>query len=236
MQVVHDGRLPVEERLRDIAREREELPHAVAVVVVGDVLAPVHQRQPRISLRALLVEVVGVDLLLAAVDFDDRRDERDDVVADLLDERRFAHRQAVWQLDQHFRTAVLGRVHAARDPVDRLGRSNQLLRLLFGRLSRIGQRRDHALVLVDLFDRRFIGDRQGDHVAAFFGLADVPHRDAIRRLVDGFVVAVDVFRVGQLARSSDNPSEKLERRRHRVGRRAGGRPVRSKSSGPAGIP
>ena len=32
---------------------------------------------------ALLVEVVGVDLLLAAVDFDDRRDERDDVVADL---------------------------------------------------------------------------------------------------------------------------------------------------------
>ena len=75
VQVVHDGRLPVEEGLRDVARQREELPHAVAVVVVRDVLAPVHQRQPRVSLRPLLVEVVGVDLLLAAVDFDDGRDD-----------------------------------------------------------------------------------------------------------------------------------------------------------------
>ena len=67
----------------DVARQRQELTHAVAIVVVRDVFAPVHQRQTRLALRPLLVEVVRVDLLLAAVDLDDRRDQRDDVVTNL---------------------------------------------------------------------------------------------------------------------------------------------------------
>ena len=60
---------------------------------------------------------------------------RDDVVADLLDERRLADREPIRQLDQHLGTAVLGRVHAARDPVDRLRGPDQLLRLLLCRLA-----------------------------------------------------------------------------------------------------
>ena len=122
MQIVHDRRVPLERLLRHRLRQLEELPHAVAVVVVLHVLAPVHQRQPRVARRALLVEVVGVDLLLAAVDFDHRRDQRDDVVADVLDERRLFDDQAVGQLDQHLGAAGLRRVHAADRVVDRLGR------------------------------------------------------------------------------------------------------------------
>ena len=158
-------------------------------------------------------------MLLAAVDFDDRRDERDDVVADRLDERRLLDGEAVRQLHQHLGAAGLARVHAARHPVDRLGGLDQLLRLRLRRLARIGQRREHALVLVELLDRRLVGDGEQHHVAAFFGLADRPHRDAIGRLVERLVVALDVLGVGQLAGRAGHAAEELQRRRDRVGRR-----------------
>ena len=158
VQVVHDRRLPLELDLGHVLGEREHLAHAVAVVVVRDVLAPVHQRRP--LLAGLLAVVVGVDLLLAAVHLDDRRDEGDDVVANLLDERRLLHHQPIRQLLQHLRTAVLGRVHAARDLVDRLRRLQQLLRLRLGGLPRVGQLREHVLVFRQLLDRRFVGDRE----------------------------------------------------------------------------
>ena len=53
-----------------------------------------------------------------------------DVVADGLNERRLFDDQPVGQLDQHLRTAGLGRMDAARDPIDRLGGVDQLLGLL----------------------------------------------------------------------------------------------------------
>jgi hypothetical protein len=49
----------------------------------------------------LPVEVVVVDVFLAAVDFDHRRDERDDVVADVLNERRLFDDEAVRELHEH---------------------------------------------------------------------------------------------------------------------------------------
>ena len=78
---------------------------------------------------------------------------------------------------------------------------------------------EHALVLVDLLDRRFVGHREQHHVAAFLGLANRPHRDAIGGFVERLVVALDVFRVGQLARRARHAAEELQRRRNRVGRR-----------------
>ena len=138
-----------------------------------DVLAPVHQRQPRVALRALLVEVVGVDLLLAAVDLDDRRDQRDDVAADVLDERRLFDDQPVGELDQHLGPAVLRRVHAADRVVDRLGGVQQLPRARLGGLARIGQLAEHVAIRVERLDRRLVGDREHDDVAPFFGGADL---------------------------------------------------------------
>ena len=92
--------------------------------------------------------VVRVDDLVAAVGLDDRRDDRDDVVADALDERRLLDDEAVRELHQHLRAAGLGRVHAARDPVDRLRGLDQRARLRFRRLARVGeQRRGRALYL-----------------------------------------------------------------------------------------
>ncbi len=217
MQVVHDRRLPFELDLGHVLREREHLAHAVAVVVVRDVLAPIHQRRP--LLAGLLAVVIGVDLLLATVHFDDRRDEGDDVVANLLDERRLLHDEPIRQLLEHLRSAVLGRVHAARDVVDRLRRLQQLLRLRLGGLPRVGQLREHVLVFRQLLDRRLVGDREQDHVAALLGLAERPHQRAIGGLVDRLEIAMDVFRIRQLAGRPDDAAVELERSGHAVRRR-----------------
>ena len=70
------------------------------------------------------------------------------------------------------------------------------------------------MYLSRLLDRRFVGDREQDHVAAFLGLADRPQLGAVGRLVERLEVAVDVLGVGQLAGRADDAAEELERRRN----------------------
>ena len=106
-----------------------------------------------------------------------------------------------------------------RRVVDRLAGRDELLRLRVGQLARIGQLRGDLPVLVELLDRRFVGDRDRDHVAPFFGLADLQHRHAVRRLVERLEVADDVLVVRQLARLARDVAEELQRRRHLVRRR-----------------
>ena len=118
MQIVQHGRVPFEHSCGDVLREVEGLAHAVAVVVVRDVFAPVHHRG--LGLAGLLTVVVGVHLLVAAIGFHHRRDEDDGVFADLLNKRRFFDDEPVGKLDQHLRAAGLGRVDAAGDPIDGL--------------------------------------------------------------------------------------------------------------------
>ena len=127
--------------------------------------------------------------------------------------------QAVGQLDQHLGTAVLGRVHAARQVVDRLGGLEQRLRLRVGGLARIVQRRQLIAVLLEVLDGRLVGNGQRHHVAALFAGADLPEPCARRHLRQLLVVAVNVLGVGQLARLADEAAEELERCRHGVRRR-----------------
>ena len=65
------------------------------------------------------VPLVDVDHLVAAVDLDDRRDQRDQVVADRLDVFVVVDGQAVGELHQRGRRAGFGRVDRAGDVVDR---------------------------------------------------------------------------------------------------------------------
>ena len=214
VQVVQDRRLPLEERPVHVLGQLEHLAHRVAVVVVGDVLAPVHERRPRLA--GLLAVVVGVDVLFLAVHLQHRRDEHDDVVADVLDEGRLFDGQPVRQLDQRLGPAGLARVHAGGDPVDGLRRLDDLPRLRLGGLARVGQGVEVGLVLVERLDGRLVSDGEEHHVAAFFALADRPVLEARRGLRQRLVVALDVLRVGQLAGRAGNAPEELQRRRHLV--------------------
>jgi hypothetical protein len=94
VQVVRDGRPPVQEAVAEGLRQALRQHHRVAVVVVRRVLAPVDERAaggPEPEAAGLRVEVHHA---VAPVHLEDGRDERDDVGADgarrlaLVDARR----------------------------------------------------------------------------------------------------------------------------------------------------
>ena len=74
-------------------------------------------------------------------------------------------------------------------------------------------------VLVELLDRRFVGDRDGVHVAPFVAHADLEHRHAVRRLVHRLEVPDDVLVVRHVPGLARDVAEELQRSRHLVGRR-----------------
>ena len=69
--------------IQHVPREFQREADCVAVVVVGDVMSPVDQRRP-VFFGISQVPVVDIDHAVAPVDFDDRRDQGDDVVANRL--------------------------------------------------------------------------------------------------------------------------------------------------------
>jgi len=74
-------------------------------------------------------------------------------------------------------------------------------------------------VLLEFGDDRLRRDRDCDHLAAFFGLADREDFHARARLLEPPHVVVDLFGVGQLAGRAGDVSEHGLRRRHRFRRR-----------------
>jgi hypothetical protein len=213
VEIVEDRRVPREEALEDVLRQLQPDSDAVAVVVVLHVLAPVDQARLRLA-RVLQAEIEVVDHLLAPIDFGRRRQHDDRVVADRLDEGRLLDGEAERQLDQHLGAAGLRRVDAARRVVDRLAGGDELFRFRVLQLARIGQLRGDVAILVELLDRRLVGDGERDHVAPFFTLAEPEQLDPRRRLLQRFVVADDIGVVGEMAGLAGHVAEELQRRRH----------------------
>ena len=212
--------MPLHPGVEDVLGELQRGAHRVAVVVVRDVLAPVDE--PRIVLaRVGEVPLVDVDHLVAAVDLDHRRDQRDQVVADRLDVLVIVDDQAVGELHQRGRRAGFRRVDRAGDVVDRRRRGDQRFRLRIVHVdgARIAELREPRAVLVELRHDRVRGDRDGDHLASFFGLADGDDLDAAGRgLLEHAHVLVDLFGVRQLAGRAGDVAQHRLRRRHRFRR------------------
>ena len=131
--------MPLQDAGCDVLCQVEVLAHAVAIVIMRDVLSPVHQWRP--WLFGHLSVVVGIHLFVATIGLNYWSDEHDCVVTNFLDEWRLFDDQAVGQFHQHLWATGLRGVDAARDPVDRFARVNQLLCLLLRRLARIGEGR-----------------------------------------------------------------------------------------------
>ena len=136
--------------------------------------------------RVREMPAVDVDLAIAAVDFDDRRDQRDDPAADLLDVRALVDRQAIDELHQRSRRSGFRRVNRTGDVVDRHRLIDELVGLGVVRAdrARIGELGQPRAVLVELRQVGFRRDRDRDHLAAFFGLADGEHLDPRAGLLD----------------------------------------------------
>ena len=147
--------------------------HRVAVVVVRDVFAPVDQPRPILAGIGQMPSV-DVDLAVTPVDFDDRRDEGDQIVANLFDVRALVNGQPVRQFHQRRRRTGFGRMDRAGDVINRDRSGDDLLRFVVVQVdrARVGQLRQLSAVLFDLGDVGLGADRDGDHLAPLFGLAD----------------------------------------------------------------
>ena len=216
VQVVQHLGVPAEIGVEHVARQVQRQAHRVAVVVVGDVVTPVQQRRRRLAGIGAM-PVVQIHHAVAAVDFDDGRDQRDDVRADLADVGRVVDGEAIGQFHQRGRRAGLRRVDRAGDVVDRRRRRDQRfgLRVVHAEHARIGELRQARIVGLQVGEQRLVGDRDRDHVAAFLGLADAVYLHPRARRGEHVEVAIDVLRVRQHVRRAGDVAEHLGRRRHR---------------------
>ena len=88
--------------------------------------APPRPPAPGVEQAQLTIAVEPVDVAVASVGIGHRCDRDEDVVADLLDERRRLGREPVGQLHQHFGRPGLAAVEPAHQVVLRPGRGDQL--------------------------------------------------------------------------------------------------------------
>ena len=126
VQIVKHLRVPADVSVQHVLRELQRDAHGIAIIVVGHVLAPVNQR--RIEIFGMgQVPFVDVDHAVAAIDFDDRCDQRDHAVANLANVRAFIDGQAVGKFHQRGRRARFRRVNRAGDVVDGNGLGDKLV-------------------------------------------------------------------------------------------------------------
>ena len=118
VEVVQHLRLPAEIGVQHVLRQLERQRHRVAIVVVRDVVSPVHRAHRRL-LRVLLPPFVRVDHAVAPIGLDHRGNQRDDVLADVPDVEAVVHRQAIRQFHERRRRARFGRMNRSGDVVHR---------------------------------------------------------------------------------------------------------------------
>jgi hypothetical protein len=167
---------------------------------VEDVLAPVRHPGAGGSPLGLVdaVLVVPVHVPVAPVRIGDRRDRDDDLVANLLHERRIFDRHPIRQLHQHLGWTDLAAVQAARQVVDRLRFGDDLGRLAGGDRPRIGEPGQIAAIRVEVRDRLVGPDEHDDEVASLIARADRGDLDARRGGRERAVVLQDIGVVGEL--------------------------------------
>ena len=183
VEVVHDGRVPVQIPLEEVLVGESGIVDVAVVVVLG-VFAPVGDagfEDCVVIGNVFLVAVVPVDGAVAAIGVCDRHDGYDDLIADLLDEVGVFDGEAVGELHQHLGRAEFGGVETAGEGVDGLGVGDDFFRLVIGEAAGIGEAGEIFTVGVEVFDGVFRPDEDDDGVAAFFRLADVDNFDARRR-------------------------------------------------------
>ena len=146
------------------------------------------------------VEVEPVEVPIAAVGIGLRRHGHDDVLANLLDERRGLRRQAVDQLHQHLGGTGLAAVQPAHEVIVRPGRRDELGDLRVGQPARVGDLREVVAVLLQVLDVVVGGDPDDDQLAVLVGLADGLDLDARRGGGERAVVLQRVRVVGELGR------------------------------------
>ena len=215
VQIVQHLRFPIHVGVQHVFGELERDAHGVAIVVVRDVLAPINQRRIEI-LGMRQMPAIDVHHAIAAIDFDDRSDQRDHAVANFVDVGAFVDGEAIGQLHQRGGRAGFGGMDRAGDVVDRDGLGDELVGFRVIELdgARIGELRETRAIFFEIFQILRRGDGHGDHLAAFFRFADGEDLDARAGLFEQAHVFVHVFGVGQDSGRAGHVAEHDFRRRN----------------------
>ncbi len=220
VKVVQDLGVPGEMGVEDVAGQRKGHSHGIAVVVVRDVVAPVGEARPAGG-RVGEMPAVDVHHAVAAIDLDHRRDQGDQVVADLPHVGALVDRQAVGELHERGRRAGLRRVNGAGDVVDRDARRGEpggagVVEADRARVGELGEARPVFLRLREVLLR---GNRHGDPLAPLLAGADGEDAHPRRGLRQQAEVAMDVGAVGEDSGRPGDVAEDGLRRRHALRRR-----------------
>ena len=149
---------------------------------------------------------VDVHLTIAAIDFNDGRDEDDHVRADVLDVGGVVDGEAVGELHERGGRAGFRRVDGAGDVVDGHrgvdeGFGFGVIEVDLAGVAELGETR---LVFGGVGQDFGIGDGGGDHLAAFFRVADGIDLDAWAGGLKQAEVFIDILGVGQeIGRAGD---------------------------------
>ena len=216
VQIVQHRGVVLEERAHHGPAQRQRHAQRIPIVVVRHVLAPVDLVGRRLAGVGLPI-VVHVHGAVAAIGFGDRRDQHDRILADVLDQRRLFHRQPVRQFHQHLGRAGLGRMDAARGPIERQRFGDRLVRLRLRRPARVRQPGGEFFVMVQPGNVALVRNRHQDDFAAFLRVADGKHLDPLGGLFQLPQVAVDILRISELVGRADGVSQHLLRRGHAIG-------------------
>ena len=186
MQIVEHLRIPADVGVQNVFRKLQLHGHGVAIVVVANVFAPIDQRRIKI-LWVREMPAIDIDHAVAAVDFDDGSDERDDAIADFADIRAVIDGEAIGKLHQRGGSAGFGRMDGASDVINRDGFGDEFVGFGVVELdgAGIGKLREALVILLEIFQVGFGGDGHGNHFAAFLGGADGENFDARRGLLAG---------------------------------------------------
>src|SRR6185437_13092445 len=215
VQVVQHLRVPRHKRVEHVAAQVEGHAHSVAIVVVRNVVAPVEQLRS-VFVRMREVPVVDVHHAVAAINFHHGRDERDDVVANVLNVRAVVHGEAIGQLHEGAGGAGLGGVNRAGDVIDGYGGGGDAVG--FGIVhvdsAGVGELGELGAIGLEAREIGFGGDGDGDLLAALFGVANGVDADAGGCLGEQAHVFVDLFGVRENAGGAGDVAEDLLGRGH----------------------
>ena len=179
--------------------------------------APPRPPAPGVGEAQLTIAVEPVDVAVASVGIGHRCDRDEDVVANLLDERRRLGREPVGQLHQHFGRPGLAAVEPAHQVVLRPGRGDQLTDLRRRAAARIRDASEVVAVLRQVLDVLVRRDPDDHELTVFVGFADRLNLDpAGNGCRQRAVVLQDVGVVGELRGCADVIPEHVLRGGHAV--------------------
>ena len=195
VQVVQDRRMILKKCLHLVARQCERHSQAIAIVVVGHILAPVNERW-RILVRISFAIVVRIDHHVVPVDFQHRRNQDNDVLANRLDEGALFDCKPIAKLHQHFTRSSFRRVDRSRSPIQSLSFTNQLIGFGVCYLAGIGELCRDVFVSVQLCNRCFVSYCDQQLLLSFLTfLGRREHAHARSRFLKLVIVAIQIFRI-----------------------------------------